>query len=450
LNFLGGSGDDVLDVITVGDATHPLGKTGFLTLDAGQGLDTVRLDDSAHSKNRNYVIASDGQVSYDGAPRLQFLAAEILNLTAGGGDDRLDVTGVPEGTDALVNSGAGVDRISVSLDGLAALARVDGGADGGALAILDASPFGQQYTFGGILGNEVDFAIFRGIEPKVTYKNVSTVTLAGTAQGDVVNISGTPGGMSISVDGRGGADTLTGSNSVNVFFVTGADAGVHSGTGSQVAFASFEILQGKAGSDYFVFQGGSVSGRVEGDEGVDTLSYAGQTEAVFVSLADGMATGVGGGQAGRLSGIENVIGGPANDVLIGDTAANALYGGGGVDDLQGGAGNDLLIGGVGADAIRGSDGDDLLIAGDIVLSDYYGLALQSLYERWSRADLGYDARVAEMEADLIAAVLGDDDEDELLGQGDRDWFFSNFRDDELDLEILEILISEVELVPIIQ
>lgn len=56
--------------------------------------------------------------------------------------------------------------------------------------------------------------------------------------------------------------------------------------------------------------------------------------------------------------IENATGGNANDVIIGNSAANFLQGGGGNDTLSGGDGNDMLMGGPGNDVLDGGSGID--------------------------------------------------------------------------------------------
>lgn len=52
--------------------------------------------------------------------------------------------------------------------------------------------------------------------------------------------------------------------------------------------------------------------------------------------------------------IENAIGGPADDILIGNQVANRLEGGKNNDMLDGGEGDDTLIGGQGSDLVRGT------------------------------------------------------------------------------------------------
>src|SRR5262249_9738178 len=88
----------------------------------------------------------------------------------------------------------------------------------------------------------------------------------------------------------------------------------------------------------------------DGQEGIDTLDYSqvNSVNAPRVNLALGTATGL----AGGVSNVENVIGGPGNDIIVGNDQANVL---------QGGPGRDILIGRGGADTLIGGVGDDILI-----------------------------------------------------------------------------------------
>ncbi len=62
--------------------------------------------------------------------------------------------------------------------------------------------------------------------------------------------------------------------------------------------------------------------------------------------------------------IENASGGSGDDVLIGNSAGNALTGNAGDDVLMGRAGNDRLIAGAGDDIVYGGDGLDVITLGD--------------------------------------------------------------------------------------
>ena len=60
---------------------------------------------------------------------------------------------------------------------------------------------------------------------------------------------------------------------------------------------------------------------------------------------------------------EDIIDGAGEDLLVGGTLNDSLFGGAGVDYLAGGAGSDTLEGGAGYDILAGGDGDDRLIGG---------------------------------------------------------------------------------------
>ncbi len=59
--------------------------------------------------------------------------------------------------------------------------------------------------------------------------------------------------------------------------------------------------------------------------------------------------------------IENVKGGSASDIIIGNQVANKLYGNAGNDTLKGDRGNDILNGGTGADKLYGGSGGDKFV-----------------------------------------------------------------------------------------
>ena len=64
---------------------------------------------------------------------------------------------------------------------------------------------------------------------------------------------------------------------------------------------------------------------------------------------------------GDVSLIEKTIG---DDIFVGTTANDRMYGYAGNDTISGGDGNDLIRGGAGDDTLNGDDGNDLLIGGD--------------------------------------------------------------------------------------
>lgn len=158
--------------------------------------------------------------------------------------------------------------------------------------------------------------------------------------------------------GGAGDDVLRGGNAADVL----------SGDGDGAAFIDAIDLKltesGPGGND-----------RIDGGGGRDRLSFEGRASGVMADLAAGTATGAGGEQD-FLAGIEDVIGGDGDDMLLGDAAANQLEGDAGDDRISGRAGDDYLLGDLvpvdneySVDYTRGSDGSDTLHgdAGDDVL-----------------------------------------------------------------------------------
>jgi len=134
---------------------------------------------------------------------------------------------------------------------------------------------------------------------------------------------------------------------------TGA-AGVDTLTGIEnlIGSALDDVLIGDANAN--VIEGGAGSDVLIGGAGIDTVSYAGASAGVTVSLAlSGREQNTGGAGIDRLSGFENLAGSAFNDALTGNAAANTITGGAGDDVLNPGANAggtvDVLDGGAGSD-----------------------------------------------------------------------------------------------------
>ena len=116
-----------------------------------------------------------------------------------------------------------------------------------------------------------------------------------------------------------------------------------------------DTIFGGAGDD--VIMGGLGADLMDGGTGTDRLSYADATSRVVVDMLNGST--VGAFAAGDMFfNFENLEGGSANDLLLGDNEANVIFGGGSTDELQGRFGNDTLIGGAGADTLDGGGNVD--------------------------------------------------------------------------------------------
>ncbi|MEI8238787.1 MAG: calcium-binding protein, partial [Actinomycetota bacterium] len=97
-----------------------------------------------------------------------------------------------------------------------------------------------------------------------------------------------------------------------------------------------DTICGGGGNDTFI--GGPGADTIIGGAGNDTISFADDPTGAAVTV--NLGTGAGGGDT--FTSIENVIGTPRADVLLGDGGANRLDGGLGSDTLNGGGGVDTV------------------------------------------------------------------------------------------------------------
>lgn len=168
----------------------------------------------------------------------------------------------------------------------------------------------------------------------------------------------------------------------------------------------------------------------------------------MANLATGIATDL-----GIVSNVENLTGGSADDILIGNSSANVilgrdgndiLIGGAGSDTLNGDNGRDLVIGGSGADTVRGNNSEDVLIADHIVYAleneiapDF--IALEKLRAEWARTDSAYAVRISHLNGTVAGGlnesyfinnttVVDEGAVDSLFGDGSLDWFVAGLED----------------------
>jgi Ca2+-binding RTX toxin-like protein len=147
-------------------------------------------------------------------------------------------------------------------------------------------------------------------------------------------------------------------------------------TGPRIVLVSAE---GGPGRDRLVgtrrlpdrFNGGRGPDVIEGKDGHnDTVYYTGRPDDIHVTLGDGNRNEGGprdGALRDRLAGIENVVSGNGDDLLVGNGHKNDLFGGagrdllrgkGGYDHLGGMAGRDTAYGGLRGDTFPGDPGND--------------------------------------------------------------------------------------------
>ncbi|MFO1002246.1 MAG: choice-of-anchor Q domain-containing protein [Planctomycetaceae bacterium] len=259
--------------------------------------------------------------------------------------------------------------------------------------------------------------------------------------------------------GGSGADSLAGNAAGNTLTGGAGDDRLNGSAGS-------DLLFGGLNNDTYLFDATAIA---EGDqvtenanEGVDTISFATQSNAVVLSLSLTTVQTVHSNRTLKLnsaSTFENAIGGAGSDTLIGNALDNRLTGGNGdnilvgldgTDILEAGSGRDFLIGGLGLDTLNGGSNDDILIAGRTT-SDSSISNLNTLRTEWISGN-AYATRIGNLRAGVGSPVvslkstinvLNDAGEDDsLTGGTGTDWYFRAVDDVITDLfagEIIDVL-----------
>jgi hypothetical protein len=431
------------DIINVGDNGSLQGIRGNVAIATNSGgSPALVVDDSADSTPQSAVEISATDVNSLAPGDISYGMLASLKVRAGLGDDTVKLTG-PLPTFPVIVGGVGGTNTLVGPNQAATW--VINALNGGKLGTVAFANFqnlvggsgNDRYQFtltGGIAGtldggagtNRLDYSGNGGTPVTVNLRTAAAPRIK----------SGNAGGFSriqFLVGGPSANDTLTGPNTQTLWRITGNNTGQVAG----MAFVGIEHLFGGTASDTFKISpaGRVVSIRGGGNPG-DWLDFSlfPSGSPVNVNLATGSASGVGGGSAGAVAGVRNVLGGAGNDTIIGNTLGNILIGGAGNDTLTAGPGRSLLIGGVGSDTIRGGHGDDILISGKTSF-DAAPSALLAFLSEWQRTDRTYAQRVADLKNGgglngtnrLVwgTTVLDDGAADMLTGAAGLDWYFAN-------------------------
>ncbi|NIQ03521.1 MAG: LEPR-XLL domain-containing protein, partial [Nitrospinaceae bacterium] len=333
-NLLGGTGTDIFNFV------DGAGVSG--SLDGGGGSDT--LDYSGRSLGVSIDlgggVATD-VAAFTGIENLTGSAASDT-LTGADTDNSWNLTGADAGTVG-----------AVTFSGIETLA---GGSGTDTLVGTDSA---NTWTLTGTDEGTVGAVAFTGIE-----------NLTGGAGDDTFQLTGS-GGLTGTLAGGAGTDTLVGADTDNTWEITGANAGNLNG----LLFSDMENLTGGAGADTFKFIGtGSISGIIDGGGGLNVLDYSQSSTAAAVNLAESAASGT-----GQIANIGGVTGSAGDDTLRGldtanvwnltglDTGTVGAFTFTDVENLEGGTAEDvfnidpsgdltgLISGGLGEDTLAGAD-----------------------------------------------------------------------------------------------
>jgi Ca2+-binding RTX toxin-like protein len=323
-SMLGGGGNDTL-----------IGGAGNDTLNGGAGVDTLSYEGTLGAVAVNLsgaLLATNlGNVATNrsaGAAGVDVLS-NLENVTGGGGND----TVAGSAGNNVLDGGTGDDN----LDGGGGNDTLVGGAGNDVL--------------GGAAGNDL---LQGGIGNDVLRDGVGTNTLAGGIGNDLYVVATGDTVLELASEGLDTVETALTAYALtaNVENLTYTGTANSTGTGFVgnaldnliAAGAGNQRLAGGTGNDTLL--GGAGTDTLDGGDGSDTASYATNTLAVTVDLANGTAsssTQAGGSGVDTLISIENAIGGSGNDTLTGSDGANRLDGGAGADSLAGGAGDDIYV-----------------------------------------------------------------------------------------------------------
>ena len=318
----GGSGDDVLD-----------GGAGADRFYGGPGADriTYRGSDAAVTVDLEDGTGEGGHAEGDVIVDVENIEGSDYDDTLTGHDGANRLEG-GDGNDSLLGQGD-----HDVLQGGAGADRLDG-------------------------GEGTDTVVYRNSNEAVTVNLSDATATGGHAAGDVI--------VAIeNVEGSNYDDVLRGSNGANRLLGGSGNDELHGSEGDDQIF-------GDSGDD--VLEGGFGGDRINGGAGSDTAVYRNSDAAVRVNLGNGTLTG-GHAQGDQVVNVESIEGSNYDDVLIGDSAVNRLYGGAGKDELRGGDGDDQLFGNDGDDLLEGGKGIDRLDGGAGVDTVSYANAEEPVY-----------------------------------------------------------------------
>lgn len=223
--------------------------------------------------------------------------------------------------------------------------------------------------------------------------------------------------------GEGGDDTIYGGDGDDKLYGGEGDDFIAGGPGTDEMF-------GENGND--LLRGDGTIDKISGGSGEDTVSFAtavtpgfaepypsditqvsgfpgegngGEGRGVYVRLDGGSTTcgypacnnaaGTGGGDDEiEVNEIENVIGSPFADIIVGSSGANRIYGGGGGDVIIGDGGADHLYGGEDGDFIEG--GGEAIANGGAGPDNCIGVGS-------TEGTCGSEAKVTQHEASTMSA-----------------------------------------------
>lgn len=322
--IIGGTGKD--NIVFNSALAYVDGGAGVDTLGSASSVSAVTIDlfdNSSKFLNIEFVAGGNGNDVLRGYNS----ASETMD--GGAGNDALWSAG---GNDSMFG-GAGTDTYW--------FAAGDGNDS------LAATTDSDVYKFSGVSFSGLSFAkdVDTASTLKVTYGS-DTVTMTGYNAANVTGQTFQTSDVTFHLITDQAAGNLTGTTSTDLVKMFG-DTGV-----SIDARGGADTIYGGTGDDTITYYADLVS--VDGGAGTNKLAVGSSTytpATVDLTLA-------------KYTNIQQVDGGSGNDVIRGTAGAQTLTGGAGNDALWGGAGDDVMTGGAGVDTywFTAGDGTDTITA----------------------------------------------------------------------------------------
>ncbi|MEQ9667898.1 LamG-like jellyroll fold domain-containing protein [Coleofasciculus sp. G2-EDA-02] len=318
------SQQQILEQYNAGQGTGtdtPLGGliiTNADTITANEGIQANTIDMTG-----NQITLQDVTTTSSG--NAVSLTADEINLTGGvnsvTGIGNVQIQPRTPSQDIVIADSSDTVALDLSLTDLTALqdgfnSITIGRSDGTGTITLNSFSFNEPVTIAGgstLIGSDVD-TIYRitgtdsgevsGFNESLSFASIENLT-GGTAN-DTFRLSNSASISGI-IDGGTGNDSLIGANTVNTWTITAQNTGNVNGT---INFSAIENLTGGSENDRFqLSNGASISGRIDGGTGNDSLIGANTANTWTITAQN---TGNINGTI-NFSAIENLTGGAEND-----------------------------------------------------------------------------------------------------------------------------------------
>jgi hypothetical protein len=341
-------------------------------MSAHSGLRNVSLNATAIGMDTTSVDLGGGNNYMVINTRIDQDLSNQLGLLGPGGSSQVELDRIGM-RDSSIRMGGGNDTLIVN--GRILNSSIDLGAGRNKL-MLEMAPDDRSTIVNGSGSNEI------------TVDNLVGSALQAGSGDDTLNLSNAQAYGSF--DGGGGDNSLVapsgGGSMRDVLTVTGVDQGYL----NAFHFSNVGTVDTGGNNDVVIMElGSSLTGKLLGGAGLDRLEFHNWALPVTVDLDQGSSTAIRGGAAGGLQGIEKVIGGNGNDLLI---SSGAFMG------IDGGLGDDVMYlrwtpwlsaGGDGLQVIGGS-GKDLFVFSGLEGEKPASWDGQSGLPNLSDFDLSYD------------------------------------------------------------